>query len=93
MDSQQNKSFTEILKRLLGVYVILHIMPNDCIGGIIKSVEDNGKVKFGMNWDMTTNTKFIQRVVIPNEDDDRCTESPLSIAFRRARIRMNGYYR
>jgi hypothetical protein len=80
------------LQRLKGVYVILNILPNDKVGGIIKSVEDDGKVIFGMKSDMTTNTKFIRRVIIPNEDDDAYVESPLIMSFKKARIKVSRFY-
>lgn len=85
MSINESVSFKETLKRLKGVYVILNILPNDRVGGIIKAVEENGKVTFGMNWDMTTNTKFIKSAVIQNEDDDTAKESPLTMTIKKLR--------
>ena len=77
MHPPQTVPFRKIIKRLTGVYAILNIVPNDSIGGVIKSIDKTGIVTFGMNQDMTTNVRFIRSVTIPNEDEDRAIESPL----------------
>ncbi|MCB0289231.1 MAG: hypothetical protein KDH97_03135 [Calditrichaeota bacterium] len=75
-------SFREILQRLTGVYVYLDILPNDRIGGVIQSIDRQGKVTLRLDGDITTHVCFIQSVTVPNRDEERCTESPLSAALR-----------
>ena len=77
-------SFREILQRLTGVYVYLDILPNDRIGGVIQSIDRQGKVTLRLDGDITTHVCFIQSATIPNQDEDRCNESPLSAALHGA---------
>lgn len=83
--SEKNITFEETLKRLIGVYVIIRfINPHDELGGILKAVDDEGKVTFEMDGDMSTHITFIDHVVIPNEDKAR--ESPLAHALKKAQL-------
>ncbi len=77
-------SFKETLRRLIGVYVIIYFInkPNDEIGGVIKSIDDDGKVVFGLDDEFNTHITFIDHIVIPNED--KAEESPLSKALKKA---------
>lgn len=90
MASLKTPSFREILQCLSGAYVYLDILPNDRISGVFQSIDRKGKVTLRLDGDITTHVCFIQSVTIPNQDEDRCNESPLSTVLHGARTAAKG---
>lgn len=74
--------FKEILRRLIGVYVILQFFnKHDEIGGILTAVTDDGKITLRLQDEIYTHIDFIEYVIIPHQEGNAERASPLTRAL------------